>query len=58
LFPVPITEQPVGYKNSIRQPRRSDRWLSIARHDSVAAMLASLLNLVLIKVTLGLQAIE
>jgi len=37
----------VGYKNSIRQPRRSGRWLSIARHDSIAAMLASLLYLVL-----------
>ena len=37
----------MGYKNSIRQPRRSGRWLSIARHDSIAAMLASLLYLVL-----------
>lgn len=33
----------VGYKNSSRQPCRSGRWLSIARHDSIAAMLGSLL---------------
>jgi hypothetical protein len=33
----------VGYKNSIRQPRRRGPWLSIAPHDSIAAMLASLL---------------
>ncbi|HEX7399001.1 MAG TPA: hypothetical protein VF302_04480 [Candidatus Limnocylindrales bacterium] len=38
--------QRVGYKNSIRQPRRSGRWLSIARDDSIAAMLASFLYLV------------
>jgi hypothetical protein len=37
----------VGYKNSIRQPRRRGPWLSIAPHDSIAAMLASLLYLVL-----------
>jgi len=40
-------ENTVGYKNSIRQPRRSGRWLSITRHDSIAAMLASLLYMVL-----------
>ena len=39
--------EPVGYKNSIRQPRRRGRWLSTARHDSIAAMLASLLYVVL-----------
>ena len=38
---------PVGYKHSIRQPRRSGRWLSIARHDGIAAMLAALLYMVL-----------
>ena len=37
----------MGYKNSIRQPRRSGRWLSIARRDTIAAVPASLLYLVL-----------
>ena len=43
------SRRPVGYKNSIRRHRRSGRWLSIARHDSIAAMLASLLYMVLLR---------
>lgn len=44
---LPSAAEGVGYKNSIRQPRRSGRSLSITRHDSIAAMLASLLYMVL-----------
>jgi hypothetical protein len=42
-----LVSVPVGYKNSIRQPCSSGQWLSTERHDSIAAMLASLLYVVL-----------